>query len=240
MEGGVRSVLLEAVRATDEALRGLDRAERTADHSGKLELERVRAEVRRTARMILESLLATVENETGRQGHAHRVASTAGAIGRAMQMPEDEVVRIEDAARLHDVGELLLDWEQMRAKRELIPSERRSLRRHPTIGQRMLPTMGLDDEACRIVGAHHERLDGSGYPDRLVGHRVPLGAQVLSVAELYEAMTQQRPHRPAMEVDAALAILRREAMNGRVNPRVVDALTSLRRDGARSPARTGA
>lgn len=239
MDGGVRSVLIEAVRATDEALRGLDRAERTADHAGRTEIARVRTEVRRTARMILESLLHTVENETGRQGHAQRVVSTASAIGRVIDMTDEEIARLEDAARLHDVGELLLDWEQMTARRELIPSERRALRRHPTIGQRMLPTVGLDEESCRIVGAHHERLDGSGYPDRLVGHRVPMGAQVLAVAEHYEAMTQPRPHRPAMDADTALAILRRDAQNGRLNPRVVDALASVRGTGRPAPVRNG-
>lgn len=189
--------------------------------------------------MILESLLSTVEIETGRQGHAQRVSSSAGAIARSMEMSDDDVIRLEEAARLHDVGELLLDWEQMRARRELIPSERRSLRRHPTIGQRMLPTVGLDPEACRIVGAHHERLDGSGYPEKLVGHRVPLGAQVLSVAEQFEAMTQARPHRPAMDADVALAILHREALAGRLNPRVVDALASLKEIGSTQQVKNG-
>lgn len=193
----------------------------------------MRAEVRRSARMILSSLLSTVENETGRQGHGQRVSSTAGAIARQMHMTDDDVIRLEDAARFHDVGELLLDWEQMRARRALIPSERRSLRRHPTIGQRILPSVGLDEEACKIVGAHHERLDGSGYPERLVGNHVPLGAQVLTVAEQFEAMTQERPHRPAMEPKVALQILRREALSGRLNPRVVDALVSLHNDGVK-------
>jgi len=232
VEGGVRAVLSEAVRATDEALRGLDRAERTADAAGREELERVRSEVRRAARMILESLLSTVELETGRDGHGRRVAATALAIARAIEMPEPDVINLDDAARLHDVGELLLDWEQMSAGRDLIPAERRSLRRHPTIGERLLPTVGLEPEACRIVGAHHERLDGSGYPDRLVGHRVPLGAQVLAVAEAFEAMTHPRPHRPAQRSEVAVATLRRDAAAGKFNPRVVDALAILEQERA--------
>jgi len=227
-EGGVRAVLMEAVRATDEALRGLDRAERSTDDASREELERVRKEVRHAARMILESLLGTVETETGREGHARGVAATARAIAQAIEMPEPEVINLDDAARLHDVGELMLDWEQMTAARELVPAERRSLRRHPTIGERLLPTVGLDPEACRIVGAHHERLDGSGYPDRLSGHRVPLGAQVLAVAEAFEAMTHPRPHRSALRSKEAIVLLQREAAAGRLNPRVVDALARLK------------
>jgi len=230
VEGGVRGVLTEAVHATDEALRGLDRAERTADHAGREELARVREEVRHAARMILESLLGTVEVDTGREGHARRVAATARAIGRGIGMPSPEVINLDEAARLHDVGELLLDWEQMSLSRELIPAERRSLRRHPTIGERLLPTVGLDREACRIVGAHHERLDGSGYPDHLVGHRVPLGAQVLAVAEAFEAMTHPRPHRSALQANEALVILRREASAGRFNARVLEALMSVKEE----------
>jgi HD-GYP domain-containing protein (c-di-GMP phosphodiesterase class II) len=232
VEGGVRAVLSEAVRATDEALRGIDRAERTADAAGREELDRVRVEVRHAARMILESLLGTVELETGREGHGRRVATTARAIAKAIEMPEPDAINLDDAARLHDVGELLLDWEQMSAERELIPAERRSLRRHPTIGERLLPTVGLEPDACRIVGAHHERLDGSGYPDRLVGYRVPLGAQVLAVAEAFEAMTHQRPHRPAQGSEEAVATLRREAAEGKFNPRVVDALANLEQERA--------
>jgi HD-GYP domain-containing protein (c-di-GMP phosphodiesterase class II) len=226
-EGGVRTVLLEAVRATDEALRGLDRAERTADESGRVELDRVRAEVQHAARMIIESLLGMVEAETGREGHSRRVAATARSIAEAMGMPRSDVIVLEDAARLHDVGELLLEWETLGQRRELVATERRGLRRHPTIGQRLLPTVGLDSEACRIVGAHHERLDGSGYPDRISGEHVPLGAQVLAVAETYEAMTNQRPHRPAMPSSEALQRLRREAIAGRLNEQAVEMLAEL-------------
>jgi HD-GYP domain-containing protein (c-di-GMP phosphodiesterase class II) len=226
-EGGVRTVLLDAVRATDEALRGLGRAERSADAGARVEIHRVRTDVRHAARMVLESLLGTVEVETGREGHSRRVAATARAIGDAMGMAPNTVIDLEQAARLHDVGELLLEWEHMRAPRDLIPAERRSLRRHPTIGERLLPTVGLDREACRIVGAHHERLDGSGYPDRLVGESVPLGAQVLAVAEAFEAMTHPRPHRRAIERGEALDRLRREAAAGRFNARAVEALAEV-------------
>lgn len=223
-EDGVRTVLLEAVRATDDALRGLGRAERNADPEGRAEIGRVRTEVRHAARMILESLLGTVEVETGREGHSRRVAATARSIADALGVPATKVIKLEEAARLHDVGELLLDWEQMSAPRELSPAERRSLKRHPSIGERLLPTVGLDPETCRIVGAHHERLDGSGYPDRIAGNHLPLGAQILAVAEAFEAMTHPRPHRPPISAGDAIAGLRMEAESGRLNLSAVDAL----------------
>ena len=227
MEGGVRTVLLEAVRATDEALRGLDRAELTADPDGRVELDRVRVEVRHAARMILESVLGMVEAETGRDGHARRVAMMVRSIAEAMGMPRQDVIVLEEAARLHDVGELLLDWESLAEKRELVASERRTMRRHPTIGERLLPTVGLDPEGCRIVGAHHERLDGSGYPDRIAGEKLPLGAQVLAVAETFEAMTNPRPHRPAITSSEAVRRLRGEAIAGRLNKQAVEVLADL-------------
>jgi len=217
--------LLEAVRATDEALRGLGRAERTAPESRE-EIDRVRVEVRQAARMIFESLLGMVEVETGREGHARRVAATASRIASRMGLTDDERRRIDHAARLHDVGELMLDWEQLARPKQLAPAQLRRLFRHPTIGQRLLPTVGLDGETCRIIGAHHERLDGSGYPDRLTGERVPLGAQVLAVAEAFEAMTHVRPHRVAIDVTDAVGILRLEASAGRLNEEAVDALAA--------------
>ncbi|MGH2725530.1 MAG: HD-GYP domain-containing protein [Actinomycetota bacterium] len=224
-EIGVRGVLLEAVRATDEALRGLGRAERTAPES-RAEIDRVRAEVRHAARMIFESLLGMVEVETGREGHARRVAATARDIAARMGLPDGERQRLDQASRLHDVGELMLDWEQLARPKQLAPAQLRRLSRHPTIGERLLPTVGFDSETCRIIGAHHERLDGSGYPDRLSGDRVPLGAQVLAVAEAYEAMTHIRPHRIAIEPTDAVGILRLEAAAGRLNEDAVEALAA--------------
>lgn len=225
-EIGVRSVLLEAVRATDEALRGLSRAERTAPGS-KAEIDRVRVEVRHAARMILESLLGMVEVETGREGHSRRVVATARHIAHRMGVDVEHRHQIEEAARLHDVGELMLDWERLAAPQVLQPSLRKPLRRHPTIGERLLPTVGFDEQTCRVVGAHHERLDGTGYPDKLAGEAVPLGAQILAVAESFEAMTHRRPHRPALGSDEALRRLRKEAEAGRLNADAVEALAEL-------------
>lgn len=225
-EDGVRGILLEAVRATDEALRGLNRAERTAPDS-RGEIERVRIEVRHAARMILESLLGMVEAQTGREGHSRRVANTAAAIANRMGLANEERERLDEAARLHDVGELMLDWERLGKPVALGASQRRPLRRHPTIGERLLPTVGFDVETCRLVGAHHERLDGSGYPDKLVGDRVPLGAQILAVAETFEALTHIRPHRPAVSAEDALSRLQREAVAGRLNPDVVEVLAGV-------------
>jgi HD-GYP domain-containing protein (c-di-GMP phosphodiesterase class II) len=225
-EHGVRGILLEAVRATDEALRGLNRAERTAPDS-RGEIERVRIEVRHAARMILESLLGMVETETGREGHSRRVAHTAAAIASRMGLPTEEREHIDEAARLHDVGELMLDWERLGKPVALAAAQRRPLRRHPTIGERLLPTVGFDEETCRVVGAHHERLDGSGYPDKLAGDRVPLGAQILAVAETFEAMTHMRPHRPAVTAEDALVRLQRDADAGRLNADAVAALAGV-------------
>lgn len=224
-EFGVRGVLLDAVRATDEALRGLGRAERTAPESRE-EIDRVRTDVRHAARMILESLLGMVEVETGREGHARRVAATAREIATRMGLPAEEQARLDHAARLHDVGELMLDWEQLARPKLLAPTQLRRLFRHPTIGERLLPTVGFDAETCRVVGAHHERLDGSGYPERLRGELVPIGAQVLAVAEGFEAMTHGRPHRYAIEQSDAVGILRLEAAAGRLNGEAVEALAA--------------
>lgn len=223
-DGGVRTVLLDAVRTTDEALRGIDRAERSASADARGELDRVRTEVRHATLMILESLLGTVEAETGRDGHARRVARRVRGIAAAMNLSPPDVIRLDQAARLHDVGELVLDWQCLAERRDLAMAERRALRRHPTIGERLLPTAGLDPDVCRIVGAHHERLDGSGYPDRLVGRDLPLGARILAVAETYEALVHPRPHRAEIDPNEALQHLRREANAGRLDRLVVDRL----------------
>lgn len=223
----VRASLVEAVRVTDEALLRLERAERTAGPEGVVEIRRVRADVQSAARTILDVLLGVLESETGRAGHSRRVGAIVRRIADVIGMPGEEAAQLELGARLHDVGELLLDWEPLARSDKLAAVERRTLRRHPMIGERILRTLGVEEGAARAVGAHHERLDGSGYPDRIEGERVPLGAQILAVADSYEAMTHPRPHRPAMTSTEAVRRLRREAVARRLNRQAVEALVAL-------------
>ncbi len=142
--------------------------------------------------------------------HAARIAMLARKLGRAAGLPPDVLDSLAEAGYLHDLGEE--DLAPILAKAApLTPAERDALREHPLQGERMVHEIGLSDAPALWVRWHHEKVDGTGYPDGLMGEAIPLPARVLAIAEAYEAFTHRRPYREALEPDEALAELQRLA-----------------------------
>jgi HD-GYP domain-containing protein (c-di-GMP phosphodiesterase class II) len=157
--------------------------------------------------------------------HSENVASYAVAIGQVLGLDGDRIVRVRRAAFLHDVGKVAVPDAILSKPEPLTSEEFEYIRLHPAVGSTMLHHAGLHDEA-QWVRAHHERLDGRGYPDGLGGDEIPLEARVIFVADSFEAMTSDRPYRRGMPVEEALAELRRCA-GTQFDPRVVEALAGL-------------
>jgi len=128
------------------------------------------------------------------------------AIRTGLSPEQVELTRL--AGSLHDLGKLAIPEEILRKAGELTDSERLVLERHPQIGFRMLDSLGVDPVADLVLH-HHERWDGSGYPDGLRGEQIPLGARIIFVADAYDAMTWDRVYRPKRSPHAALAELER-------------------------------
>ncbi len=142
--------------------------------------------------------------------HAARIATLARKLGQAAGLPPDVLDSLEQAAYLHDLGQE--DMAPMLSKpAPLTPSEREKLREHSLLGERMVREIGLGPEPALWVRWHHERMDGTGYPDGLMGDAIPLPARVLAIAEFYEAITHRRPFREALDPDEAMAELHRLA-----------------------------
>ena len=142
--------------------------------------------------------------------HAARIAMLARKLGHAAALPPDVLDTLEQAGYLHDLGEE--DLAPTLAKpAPLTPPEREALREHPLHGERMVHEIGLPSEPALWVRWHHEKVDGTGYPDGLMGEAIPLPARVLAIAEAYEAFTHRRPYREALDPDEAMAELQRLA-----------------------------
>ncbi len=157
--------------------------------------------------------------------HSENVASYAVAIGQALGLDPDRIVRVRRAAFLHDVGKVAVPNAILAKPGSLTAEEFAEIRLHPSVGATMLHHAGLHDEA-RWVRAHHERFDGAGYPDGLGADEIPLEARIIFVADAFEAMTSDRPYRPGMPVPQALAELRRCA-GAQFAPQVVEAFVDL-------------
>ncbi|MGH2500356.1 MAG: HD-GYP domain-containing protein, partial [Candidatus Limnocylindria bacterium] len=149
---------------------------------------------------------------------------------------EREALRV--AAVLRDIGMLGIDRRVLDAPGALSAERRAVVARHPLLGESILATIGLAP-AARIVRAHHERFDGTGYPDRLAGEAIPLGGRILAVADAFVAMTTERAYRGALRPAEALAALL-EGRGRAYDPRVVDTLVRLGEAGTVSLAATSA
>jgi diguanylate cyclase (GGDEF)-like protein/putative nucleotidyltransferase with HDIG domain len=174
------------------------------------ELKRLASGPDRAARFrAAASLARAVDARNAYMGsHSQRVAELAARTARRLGLPEEEVELTRLAASLHDLGKLAIPEELLRKPGPLTEPERMVLERHPQIGFRMLESLGVDTVADWVLH-HHERWDGSGYPDGLPGERIPLGARIIFVADASDAMTSEGVYRRRVSPQEAIAELHR-------------------------------
>ena len=159
-------------------------------------------------------------------GHSTRVGQLSVMLGRELSIDDETLARIEIGGYLHDIGKIGIRDAVLLKPSELTPEERHTIEEHPRIGLAILEPVELPLEVIQFVESHHERLDGSGYPHGLRGGQVPVIARIAAVADMYDAVTTERPYRSPMEPEQALAMLRSEA--GRfLDGRVVGALAAV-------------
>ncbi len=154
--------------------------------------------------------------------HSARVAELAARVACRLGLDQEQIELSRLAGSLHDLGKLAIPEEILRKPGPLTGPERLVLERHPQIGFRMLDSLGIDPVADWILH-HHERWDGTGYPDRLPGAEIPLGARIIFVVDAYDAMTSDRVYRGRLTPEAALSELDRCA-GTQFDPAVVEAL----------------
>jgi len=166
------------------------------------------------------------ERSPGLLEHISGVAHLATATAEILELPEHEVARIRLAAELHDVGKVAIPDAILNKPGPLDEEEWQFMRRHTEIGERILLAAPSLAHAAGLVRSHHERYDGSGYPDRTSRDEIPFGACVIAVADAFAAMTSRRPYSDALSVTDALAELRR-CSGLQFHPAVVRAFREL-------------
>ena len=165
-------------------------------------------QLRRTVQQALESLIHTLEaKDPFTQNHSLRVADTATELVTRMRPGDARLhAQVRIAGLFHDIGKIGIPEHILHKPGALTDEERAIVQRHPEMSALILAPM-LDTEIVRIVRSHHESWDGGGYPDRLAGEDIPLGARILAVSDAYDAMTSVRPHRPALPLPQVLSTL---------------------------------
>ncbi len=178
----------------------------------------------------VETLVAAVEaKDIYTYGHSARVSKLGRRIAESMALPEDDQERVKLAGLLHDIGKIGIPEAVLSQRGRLTDDEWAYVRSHPQIGESIIRQMGSERviELCRLVRHHHERLDGTGYPDGLAGETIPLGARILAVADAYDAMRSNRPYRSPFSSREAITELRQNA-GRQFEPAAIEALAELR------------
>ncbi|HEY2960491.1 MAG TPA: HD domain-containing phosphohydrolase [Actinomycetota bacterium] len=212
----------EALLRTETAAARVSRSEER-DH-----LRDARESLAHSLQVILGTMIGTAEaGGAGREGQARRVAAVTRELAAALGWPPVRVRGMELAGLFQDIGLLALPGELLAVAGPLDRHAVDLLRTHPDASAEILEPLSRVGVPVAAVRAHHERLDGSGYPRGLRGRQIPFGAQVLAVADTYVALTSRRPHRPAVGRGEALALLRGEGAGGRLAPKLVELLHEL-------------
>lgn len=191
-----------------------------------LDLE-VRAEVEIAHVAEIAALAAAIEaKDRNTRGHTARVADLTVAIARRMDLPGRRLQMLARAALLHDIGKLETPDLILNKAGPLDDAEWVVMRRHPEVGAQILRRLGKFEQEIELVWAHHERLDGKGYPRGLSGDEIPIGARILAVADTYDSLVSDRPYRSGLSAAQAAQIIRDETGN-HLDPVPVEALFAL-------------
>ncbi|WP_404462053.1 HD domain-containing phosphohydrolase [Sutcliffiella horikoshii] len=187
-----------------------------------------------TNRLLMESFYQTLSTTLDARdpytaGHSLRVSRYSVLIGQKAGLPPHQLELLKNSALLHDIGKIGVKDEVLLKDGKLSELEFEEIKRHPMLGATILDQVQPKEAMSPLIPGvrnHHERFDGKGYPDRLIGHEIPLFGRIIAVADAYDAMTSDRPYRLGMKTEKALAILQ-SGSGTQWDPEYVDIFISL-------------
>jgi len=171
------------------------------------------------------ALAIDAKDQTG-QSHIRRVQIYATGLAKALGMPLTEIQGVKTAALLHDIGKLAVPEHILSKPGPLTQEEFQKVRIHPQVGAEIISGVPFPYPVAPLILSHHERWDGKGYPSGLQGEQIPLGARILSVVDYFDALLSERPYHKAMNLDAAVGLLRQEAAKA-LDPRIVETFIDM-------------
>src|SRR5579859_5194298 len=199
---------------------------------GRLEAEKERVEVEKrhveeiaslNMRTIEALALAIEAKDHTTHTHLQRVRTYAVAIASQLNLPEGEIEALRAAALLHDIGKLAVPEQIINKPGKLTPEEFEKMKVHPLVGAEILERVAFPYPVAPIVRSHHERWDGTGYPEGLSGEQIPIGARILAAVDCLDALASHRQYRPALPLGEAMAKVK-EKSGKWFDPQVVDIL----------------
>jgi putative two-component system response regulator len=226
---GDRADRLKGIEAgcDDFLIKPFDSAELHARIFSLVRLKRYTDELE-SAEAVILGLGATIEaRDPTTNGHCQRLAYYATQLGRSLGLDESDLAALERGGFLHDIGKIAVPDRVLLKDGKLDAQESRVMRKHPIVGDSLCAGLRSLNKVRPIVRHHHERLDGSGYPDGLRNGEVPLLAQIISTVDVFDALTTERPYRPARPCGEAFQVLTDEASKGWRDRVLVDAFIGM-------------
>ncbi len=225
-------VLVTALAATEDRVQGIkagadgflskpcDHSELLAHVRSLLSLKAYTDELER-AESVLFALARSIEGKDPyTEGHCERLSGYSARLGERIGLAEDQVIALRRAGVVHDIGKVAVSDAILLKPGRLTPEEFRIVQEHPVVGERICAPLKSFRLLLPIIRHHHEKLNGSGYPDGLKGEEIPVTARVLQIVDVYDALTTQRPYKPALSRAEALEIMEEEVKKDWWDPHI--------------------
>ncbi|HEX3740219.1 MAG TPA: HD domain-containing phosphohydrolase [Terriglobales bacterium] len=220
---------IEGIRvgADDFLTRPVDRTELLARVRSLLKLK-LRTDELERAELVLFSLARSIESKDPyTHGHCERLAEYSSHLGIQLGLPDDHITALRRAGVVHDVGKVAVPDAILLKPDRLTEEEWKIMREHPAVGERICAPLKSFRLVTPVIRHHHEKFDGSGYPDGLRGEAIPICARVLQVVDVYDALTTERPYKKAFSSNEALQTMKEEVAKGWWDPNIFEEFARL-------------
>jgi putative two-component system response regulator len=206
--------------ADDFLTRPVDRAELLARVGSLLKLKYRTDELER-AESVLFALAESIEGKDPyTHGHCERLSDYSARLGEHLGLAKDQIVALRRAGIVHDVGKVAVPDAILLKPGKLTELEWEVMREHPVVGERICAPLKSFRLVLPVIRHHHEKLDGSGYPDGLRGDAIPITARILQIVDVYDALTTERPYKRAFSITDALQTMKQEVARGWWDPQI--------------------
>lgn len=200
----------------------------------KSELDRIKEELQATQNRLEQAYMENIETlrytvdakDSYTKGHSERVSEYAVLLGKKLCINSDDLYTLRIGGLFHDVGKIGIPDNILTKKDKLTDEEYEEIKQHPSIGAKILSNAAIFTDIVPIVKHHHERYDGTGYPDHLKGEEIPYMARIVAVADAFDAMASRRPYRDSVEIEKIVKQIS-ENKYTQFDPQIADALLDI-------------
>lgn len=200
----------------------------------KSELDRIKEELQATQNRLEQAYIENIETlrytvdakDSYTKGHSERVSEYAVLLGKKLCINSDDLYTLRIGGLFHDVGKIGIPDNILTKKDKLTDEEYEEIKQHPSIGAKILSNAAIFTDIVPIVKHHHERYDGTGYPDHLKGEEIPYMARIVAVADAFDAMASRRPYRDSVEIEKIVKQIS-ENKYTQFDPQIADALLDI-------------